>query len=194
MNRTAYIVVPGVNNWPGSSSAWTDSAVTWFHLNRPTDCAEKFEYLALPISRRILAERRAVQLAALMDRYPLETFDLVLAGHSNGCDIIARALALSKRPANIVHLFSPAVSADPRRHRLPRMLLDGRIGFLHIYLAGRDRVLAERFLGGVDPDGVREQFSEEHHTTIHAEPSFGHGTWWRPANFERSMNLIVGAA
>lgn len=194
MNRTAYIVVPGVNNWPGSSMAWTDRAATWLHLNRPADCAEKFEYLALPLSRRILAERRALQLAALMDRYPPETFDLVLAGHSNGCDIIARALARAKRPANVVHLFSPAVSAEPRRHRLHRLLLDGRIGFLHIYLAGRDRVLAERFLGGVDLDGVLAQFSEEHHTTIHSEPSFGHGTWWRPANFERSMRHITRAA
>lgn len=194
MKRTAYIVVPGVNNWPGSSSAWTDRGATWLNLNRPDDAVEKFEYFALAVTRGILANRRAAQLAELMDSFPADAFSLVLAGHSNGCEIIRRAISQAKRPANFVHFFSPAVPADPRRHRLANLLLDGRIGFLDVYHAGRDRVLGPHFLGGVAVDAVCRQFAGEHHATVVSEPRFGHGTWWTAANFERSMHRIVGAA
>lgn len=191
MNRTAYIFVPGVLNYPGSSTNWTDRAVTWMNVTRPNSCAEKFEYMALPLSRRIWANRRAEQLAALMERYPIESFSLVVAAHSNGCDLVRRALAISARPANFVHFFSPAVAADPRRHRLVRLVRDGRIGFLRIWLAGRDRVLGPGFLGGVAVDAVRGQFAEEHHTEVRAEATYGHGTWWKNGHFEGSMRRIA---
>lgn len=192
MNRTAYIFVPGILNLPSSATEWTDRAVTWIHTRQACECAEKFEYLALPLSRRILAERRALQLAALMDRYPADSFRLVVAGHSNGCDVILRALWLAKRPANFVHFFSPAIAVNPIQHRLHRLLREGRIGFLNLYLAARDGVLDSRFLGGAKADAVRAQFADEHHTRIVCEPSHGHSTWWKDAAFEKSMSRISG--
>jgi len=192
MNRLAYIFVPGVLNLPSSASAWTDRAVTWIHVRQACEVAEKFEYLALPLSRRILAERRAEQLAALIERYPIDTFSLVVVGHSNGCDVILRALWRATRPANFVHFFAPAIAVNPRQHRLVRQLREGRIGFLNIHLAGRDRVLDRGFLGGAGADAVRSQFAEEHHTTIHSDPRHGHSTYWAPAHFEDTMRRIAG--
>ena len=194
MKRNAYIFVPGVLNYPGSSADWTDKAVTWTHVRQTCDVAEKFEYMALPFSRRLLAQRRAEQLAALIDRYPADAFNLVLAGHSNGCDLVSRALWISKRPANVVHLFTPAVPADPIAHRLLRLLSGGRIGFLHLYLSGRDGMLNKRFLGGLPLQAVREQFREEHHAMVYGRPAFGHSTWWSPAQFETTMSLIAPGA
>ena len=193
MNRTAFIVVNGVLNYPGSASNWTDRAVTWFNNRLVCNVAEKFEYLALPVTRNLLAERRAAELAALIDRYPIESFSVVLAGHSFGCELIRRALQQSKRPANFVHLFAPAVPADPRRHRLKALLTAGQIGFLNLYISKRDRVLAGRFLGGVSPDGVREQFKDEHHTTVR-EGNFGHCAWFDNAHIETSLRAIAGLA
>ncbi len=192
MNRTAYIFVPGILNLPSSASAWTDRAVTWIHVRQACEVAEKFEYLALPLSRRLLAERRAQQLAALMERYPIDTFSIVLVGHSNGCDVILRALWRAKRPANFVHFFAPAIAVNPRQHRLVRQIREGRIGFLHLHLAARDRVLTDSFLGGAKHDAVRAQFADEHHTTVRSMPGFGHSTWWSPAHFEQTMRLVAG--
>lgn len=193
MNRTAYIFVPGVMNYPGSARAWTDRAVTWIHNKQALQVAEKFEYLAFPATRNVLANRRARELAALIDRYPIESFSLVLAGHSNGCELIRWALKLSKRPANFVHLFAPAIPAAPRSHRLKAMVRDGRIGFLRIYVGTRDAVLVRRFLGGRPSAYVRAQFADEHHTEI-IERNYAHTTWFYGANFEESMRHIAGLA
>ncbi len=191
MTKTAYIFVPGVLSYPGSARKWTDRAVTWIHQRQTCECAEKFEYLALPASRNFLAARRAKELAALIDRYPIESISLVLAGHSFGCELIRLALRRSSRSANFVHLFAPACPSDPRRHRLKGMLTSGKIGFLSLYIGSRDRVLTKSFLGGLKPDAVRQQFADEHHTTIHSRP-FGHSGWVEPDHFESTMRAIAG--
>lgn len=197
MIRSAYVFVPGVLNYPGSASKWTDRAVTQIN-SRPAceascEVAEKFEYLALPATRNLLAARRAAELAALIDRYPIANFSLVLAGHSFGCELIRLALQQSKRPANFVHLFAPAIPAEPRRHRLKSLIVSGKIGFLNVYVSRRDRVLTGHFLGGISPEAVREQFADEHHTTV-VDRNFGHCGWFSAANFDSSLRAISGLA
>lgn len=191
MNRLAYIFVPGINSWPGAPDGWTDRAVTWIH-SRTEHCAEKFEYLAGALTRRLLMDRRANALSKLVDHYPEDSHIVALVGHSNGCEIIRRAILRAQRPVNQVYLFAPAVSAQARTHKLHQMLADGRIGFLTIFLAGRDSVLTRRFLGGRPPEYVRGQFETEHHTTIHSDPRHGHSTYWAPAHFEDTMRRIAG--
>lgn len=193
VNRVAYIFVPGVLNYPGSAREWTDQAVTWIHRRMTCEAAEKFEYLALPFSRKLLARHRAQALADLIDQYPLDLFSLVLAGHSNGCDVIRLALAVSKRPANWVHFFSPAVPAAPAEHRLKALVRAGRIGFLNLYLAGRDGVLGRAHLGGLPAEAVRRQFADEPHTKVFSE-DFGHSGWFSKENFETTMRRVGGLA
>ena len=193
MTRTAYIFVPGVLSYPGSARNWTDRAVTWIHGRQTCECAEKFEYLALPATRNILAARRAAELAALIDRYPIDSFSLVLAGHSFGCELIRRAMGIAKRPAIFVHLFAPACPAEPRRHRLKGLVASGQIGFLSLYIGTRDRVLTDSFLGGLKPDAVRAQFSDEHHTSV-VHKIFGHSGWFFAEHFETSMRAVAGLA
>ncbi len=193
MTRNAYIFVPGVLNYPGSARNWTDRAVTWIHKRATCEVAEKFEYMALPATRKLLAARRAAELAALIDNYSIDQFSLVLVGHSFGCELIRLALQQSKRSANFVHLFAPAVPSEPRRHRLKSMVVSGKIGFLKIYLSDRDAVLTKHFLGGVSPEGVRFQFADEHHTSV-ASRNFGHCTWFAAPNFEASLRSVAGLA
>lgn len=193
MTRTAYIFVPGVLSYPGSARAWTDRGVTWIHKRMTCEVAEKFEYLALPVTRNLLAARRAAELAAKIDEYPIESFSLVLAGHSFGCELIRLALQQTRRPANYVHLFAPAVPAEPRRHRLKALVAGGKIGFLNLYISGRDRVLTGHFLGGISPEAVRAQFQEERHTTVR-DGKFGHSSWFDSAHFENSLRSIAGLA
>lgn len=192
MTRMAYIFVPGILSYPGSSTAWTDKAVTWIHTTQKCAAAEKFEYLALPISRRLLARRRAKGLAKLIDSYSVDAFSLVLVAHSFGCDIARRATLLTNRPVNYCHLLAADIGVQARQHGLLSQLRDGRIGFLHVHLAGRDRVLTDRSLGGAKADTVRKQFATEHHTTIHYQARYGHSTWWKPKHFAALMRLIAG--
>ncbi len=193
MNRPAYIFVPGVLSYPGSARAWTDRAVTWINKRMTCDAVDKFEYLALPVTRNLLAAHRAAELAAKIDEYPIESFSLILVGHSFGCELIRLALQQSKRPANIVHLFAPAVPAEPRRHRLKALVTAGKIGFLNLHISNRDRVLTGHFLGGISSKAVRLQFQDEHHTTVE-DRNFGHSTWFETANFEATMRSISGLA
>ena len=193
MTKTAYIFVPGVLSYPGSSRAWTDRGVTWINKRMTCDAAEKFEYLALPVTRNLLAARRAAELAAKIDEYPVESFCLVLVGHSFGCELIRLALQQSQRAANFVHLFAPAVPSEPRRHRLKALVSGGKIGFLNLYISGRDRVLTGHFLGGISPEAVRNQFLDEHHTTVR-DRMFGHCAWFAGANFETSLRAVAGLA
>lgn len=190
MTRNAYIFVPGVLSYPGSARNWTDRAVTWVNNRLTCEVAEKFEYLALPATRNLLAARRAAELAALIDRYPIEHFSLVLAGHSFGCELIRLALQQAKRPANFVHLFAPAIPSEPRRHRLKALVVGGKIGFLNLYLSAKDKVLTGHFIGGVPPEAVRAQFADEHHTSI-VDRAFGHCGWFSAANFESSMRAVA---
>ena len=191
MTRMAYIFVPGIMSYPGSPNAWTDKAVTWMHTTQVCAAAEKFEYLALPISRRLLAQRRARQLAKLIDRYPADGFTLVLVAHSFGCDIARRALTLANRSANCCHLLAPDIGVKPRQHGLLKHLRDGWIGHLHIRLAGRDRALTSKYLGGAKPETVRRQFCSSV-VTIHNQPRYGHSSWWISSNFAATMRLIAG--
>ena len=193
MIRNAYIFVPGVLSYPGAARNWTDRAVTWIHKRATCEVAEKFEYLALPATRNLLTARRAAELAALIDNYSIEQFSLVLAGHSYGCELIRLALQQSRRPANFVHLFAPAIPSEPRRHRLKAAVADGRIGFLSLYISTRARVLAKSFIGGLSADAVSSQFADEHHTSI-ITGSGGHSRWFEAQNFEQSMRSIIGLA
>lgn len=193
MTRNAYIFVPGVLSYPGSARNWTDRAVTWINNRMTCEVAEKFEYLALPITRNLLAARRAAELAELIDRYPVENFSLVLAGHSFGCELIRLALQQSRRAANFVHLFAPAVPSEPRRHRLKGLVTAGKIGFLNLYISNRDRVLTGHFLGGVAAEGVRAQFADEHHTTVR-DRDFGHCGWFDGDFLIKSIRAVAGLA
>lgn len=193
MTRNVYVFVPGVLSYPGSARNWTDRAVTWIHRRATCEVAEKFEYMALPATRNLLAARRATELAALIDRYPIEDFSLVLAGHSFGCELIRLALQQSKRPANFVHLFAPAIPAEPRRHRLKSLIVSGKIGFLNLYISGKDKVLTGHFLGGIAPEAIRAQFADERHTAVRDRP-FGHGAWFAQAEFENSLRAVAGLA
>lgn len=193
MNRTAYIFVPGVLSYPGSARNWTDRAVTWIHNRQTCECAEKFEYLALPATRNLLTARRASELARLIDGYPVEAFSLVVVGHSYGCEIVRRALQQSKRPANFVHLIAPAVPTEPRHHRLKGLVTRGQIGFLNIYVSERENVLTDRFLGGIAAAAIAKQFKDEHHTRVVGR-RFKHSTWFSKTNFEHTMRQVVGLA
>lgn len=196
MRKPVIIFVPGILNMPSSGNAWTDKAVAWVHNHTPDFAAEKHEYMALPVTRPLVAKA----LAEIVARYPQDHFRLVLVGHSFGAEVIRKAIQLGlcaewpymARMVDVVHLVAPAVAFAAKKNRLAKMVADGTIGALHLHIAGRDKVLSTGYLGGAPLAQIQKQFAGL--ATINFEPSYGHSTWWTRQKFDDSMEIFTGEA
>lgn len=205
-DRLAYVFINGILTLPGDSEGWTDRAVTWINT-RTADKAEKWEYAAGPILRRVKQQERAEKIATLCAFYERTGYQVVLVGHSNGCDIIARVLKLRgvkpwyfTRPIRSIHLFSPAADAADFLLALEAE----SVGRVFIYRAGQDRALAlgqwsRRLLGWAglgygslglasDDDTAGLELEYRPGVTVYDVPEFGHSDWFtRGEQFERTM-------
>ncbi len=196
----AFVFVNGIINWPGAHDGWTDRAVTWTNCCSPHK-AEKWEYAAGAITRRLLQQDRAIKIATMMRYYEAAGFDVVLVGHSNGGDIIARVLALRngepwyfQHQVRSAHLFAPAADAADFR----RALKDGDLARLFIYGSANDRALqlagVSRTLFGWAGLGygtlglAPEPFADLPNVIVTRRDDYGHSDWFNKGdNFESTM-------
>lgn len=216
MTPHLYIFVNGILNKPGAHNGWTDRAVSWVHQHTGHQ-AEKFEYLTGALTRRFTQNLHAVALRSLINSYKGRPIHLV--GHSNGCDIIVRALTGEPMLAQIasVHLIAGACEADFEKNGLNRLLLDSKVGRVAIYVGGQDKAMrAARVsqwvvgwlglgfgtMGLTGPKNVDRalavnvgQFSEvfmlSAEVTVINEPKFGHSTFFDKAHFEETMRRVT---
>ena len=204
MSRIVYIYVNGINSWPGTADGWTDRAVTWTHT-RTEHCAEKFEYWSGPFTRRMRQQWRAEKLAKMMSFYRARNIIIRLVGHSNGCDVIIRAMKLVGYKVDELHLIAPACSENMTENRLPYYLASGKVRQLTLYMAGNDRALRLAYLtepllglfgmgygwlGYVSPDQLEATFGTA--ARIVYEPHYGHSSWFDEHLFDRTMRIITG--
>lgn len=204
MPAPAVIVVNGILTAPGDARAWTDRAVTWLHCDAAVAVqAEKFEYYATALTRRLRQQRHARELAHLIELYKGREVHLV--GHSNGCDIILRALALTRDRIASVHLIAGACEEDFEKNGLNALLYTRQIGAVHAYTSPDDRVLAYAarpsralfgwmglgygLLGLVGPTKITPPV--RHLVSRWDRPGYGHSTWFSPENFDATLNLIL---
>lgn len=196
-----YIFVNGILNNPGAADGWTDQAVTWIHTNT-INRAEKFEYCCGAITRRLGQRKRADNLAALLSRYSDST--VILVAHSNGCDLVARALRVCGTKVERVHLFSGACEADFFKNGFNSLLGNNRVGSFSCYRATADRAM--RFarltsyflrwfglgygtLGLTGPLRVADVVAQRV-KAIDGE-GFGHSEWFEPEHFDETMLKIT---
>lgn len=201
--KRVFILVNGILTWPGDSEGWTDRGVTWLQT-RTTARAEKFEYACGAILRRLRQQSRAEAIAKMAAYYQQAGFAVSLVGHSNGCDLVARVLALRcfgssfLQPIESVHLF--AAATDERAIHAGLDHADVRRVF--VYWSSHDRALhlariSRRLFGwaglgygslGLNPGALR------HRTNVKliARPAYDHSTWFeRGHHFEATMQLIA---
>ena len=201
----AYIFINGIYTNPGSQDAWTDRAVTYINTTTRHK-AEKLEYLATALSRRIKQQKIAVYLFDMIKVYRRHKFDVVLIGHSNGADIIIRTLKMcDKAGIHIlgVHLLSPACSRDPQENKLNIMVDSLKIRDLNIYIAGKDHMMdAARLskkilgflglgygsLGGLSKEEAIKLYGKDR---IVYREDFGHSTWFKYVHLHRTMKTIL---
>jgi hypothetical protein len=189
--RTVYIWVNGILTFPGDSNNWNGKAATWINIHTPHK-SEKIEYFVGPISRAFGQKKRSEKLARTMSFY--KDWDIVLGGHSNGCDVILDALNAMK-PTNIksLHLIAAACEADFERNGLNSL----NINDVHVYIGGKDRalqlaaswvghILGYGILGKIGPQNAKMKVE-----TI-LKSDFEHNDWFSKENFEYTMEKITG--
>lgn len=203
MQPLVFICVNGVLTRPGDAEGWTDRAVTWLQTQFPSQPvkAEKFEYASGVITRRLRQAARAAAIAKMVGYYHRAGFRLVLVGHSNGCDLIARVLELVAAPINSAHLFAAAAEGED----FARALKERRLGVLHLYGSRHDKALklaalSRALLGwaGLGYGSLGREATEfvqahdDGRVFDHSDHDFGHSDWWeRGDNFERTMRQLV---
>lgn len=199
MNPHVFICINGILSNPGESDGWTDRAVTWLHLNSDSR-AEKFEYAAGALTRRLTQQSRAVAIATMCELYCAAGFAVSLIGHSNGCDLIARVLDLTlTRKFRSVYLFAAATDAIWFEEALARQ----QIAQLFLYGSANDRALKlaalSQKLGGWLGLGYGSlglsvrRFADTHANTYAAQvDTMEHSTWFeRGGHFEATMSGIL---
>jgi len=205
--RDLVIFINGILTRPGNAFAWTDEAVRW--LNRQDlahVAADRFEYFCPPLTRRLFLARDAQNLARAIAEYTAGAPDcrLHLVGHSNGCELIARAVQLTGTRFATLHLISGAVERDFTKNGLGERLQRGQIGAVYCYCSRGDAVLkyfargSQLITGGLlgygdlgyrGPAGVGSPAFNPVET--HWETSFGHSDWFSAQNFDQTMQRVL---
>lgn len=203
MNRTAFFFINGILTDPRRADAWTDEAVDWINRKLPDAVVGvSYEYNATPLLRRLHQSQRAQHIAAKVAAYRRANYRVVLVGHSNGCDLIARVIGGISVEVASVHLIAPAADeAD-----FERALELDTVQRIHIYGSPNDGALrfakfSRTWLGlglvnlGYGSLGLRgEQFAAAHPDRVkdHSRADYGHSDWFQPrANFLSTMRHIA---
>jgi len=151
-----------------------------------------------------MQRRRARNLARLIDSYKGNEIHLV--GHSNGCDLICRALKQINTPVETIHLIAPATDADFGKNGLNEALSMERLGKVYVY-AGEDdwpmklayytrKVLSKIGLGygslGYNgPQNIADEDWVERRVTFRIYCDYGHSTFFKPQVFHTIMRTIA---
>lgn len=199
MNRDAtYIFVPGIE-YDLDVDGWCDRALEWCIIRGIP--ALSHEYHAGWWSRWVRQNKRAVELAEQCDRVQ----NPIPVGHSNGCDVIRRALAYVTRPVQAVHLFAGAAPADCNKNGINAAILSGKVGHVHVYGSEDDWVLKRpakwtRWLtlgfagygdiGYAKPQNVDPRCQSR--ITIDWRPGYGHSSWLHDADaMDASLGIVT---
>ena len=199
--RTVFIAINGILTNPGESEGWTDRFVTWVNTRLPDGVvAEKFEYATDALFRRVKQRERADAIAKKVGYYRRALYRVVLVGHSNGCDLIARVMESSGQDIDACHLFAPAAEDED----FAQAIREGLVHRIHIYGSKNDKAL--RFAQATKPLiswlglgygslGLRgKEFAAQFQHTVkdHSNDCYGHSTWFqRGAIFEDTMNMLT---
>jgi hypothetical protein len=199
--RTIIFTINGIESDPSNLHGWTDDFVTSLNVNSPDWVqVEKFEYLVRVWNRWFKQGGLAKELIAKIKYYLEAGYRVVLVGHSNGCDLIVRALKEVR--ADSIHLFAAAawekdfvaaieekmvrkihLYGSPDDYALKTASLTGRFlkfisfGKLGYGSMGLKNALAERY-----PDIV----------TDHSIKGYGHSTWFvKGPHYDYTIALLI---
>lgn len=200
MKPRMFILVNGINTLPDN---WTDEATTLI-MRKGMGMADNVEYFITGLMRmvsnlkermlgwtkhplfRSFQSRKAEELARMIEGYR-EKFEVILIGHSNGCDLIARAL-LQGAVASQAHLISPAAHGED----FLEVLKQFRVQLVYIYGSRADEALKIGPLFGFGNMGLRgaEYAAKDPRIVDCSRHMYGHSTWINGQHLERTLEQI----
>lgn len=199
MRPTVIIVVNGILNNPSDQQSFTDEMTSVLNRRTPAGVkVEKFEYFCSAVFRWLGQRKRAAELARRVLQYANEGWRVVMIGHSNGCDLIARVLLMGVK-IDSCHLFAPATDEGHFAIAIGQRL----VRRIHIYGSPDDRALSaatwsQRLFGwlglGYGSMGLRGPAFAASFANVfdHSIPGYGHSTWFKPgAHFQGTVDMIL---
>lgn len=207
MSGHVFIFVNGILTRPGNARGWTDRAVHWFNRHEQGVACYPFEYYSPALLRFVFQRGHARALAETIAEY--RGMRLHLVGHSNGCDLIARAIALTpvKVQVDTVHLISAALERDFAKNHLGAALNCRQLRRVFCLCSKGDGVLKylarpSQIFGcvglGYGDLGYRGPALNGLNDTLSVRTTWrnglGHGDWFDAGNFERTMETIRAQA
>lgn len=205
MKRTAFHFINGILTFPGESENWNGRAVTWAHTHTGAK-AEKIEYFCGPIGRAFGQRKRAEKLGRTLSFY--EEWENIVVGHSNGASVALAMMQDYEKWPDIshLHLVCGACEADFEKNGLNEYLREWRLGYVTVYIAGKDQalrlahtlpasLLGYGVLGLHGPRRIAKDV-ENRVKVIKAGrwKEFGHSSCWSEKNFGETMVTLTSAS
>jgi len=200
VQRTIFICINGIRAKPSDPRGWTDEFVTSLNIDTPEWVqAEKFEYYTTALLRWMSQRKHANELARKVNAYLNAGYRVVLIGHSNGCDLIARLFDMDMR-IDSAHLFAAASYEKDFetaiQHRLVRRVhLYGSSDDLALKTASLTSKVLNWFGLGYGSLGLRGQTLAEKYPGIvkdHSIKGYGHSTWFLSGpHYAATMALLM---
>lgn len=197
-----YLFVPGVRT-NTADDGWHDRAERWIEANTPSK-AGVYEYETAATLRWWGQRRRVKELAERIGDLCRDGGEIVLVGHSNGCQLITEALSHVFPAVERVVMFAPAVDHDMARNGWNGLLDEFAVGRLAVYGSPDDAALklatwSSRLfgwagmgygdLGRVGPTNLSPSVASR--VAVDLRTGHGHSTWFRPDLFDATMGLIT---
>lgn len=204
MKSTFYFCVNGILTVPGDSEGWTIRANEWIE-DRYLGYADRYEYFSGALLTRMLFQARRAREVIKRLKQRAVNHDIVLVGHSNGCEIICRVLKSQEIKCKAVHLIAAACEQDFNKNGLNKAIEDGIVDELHLYTSTSDEALdlaratswlsffgmGYGLLGSKGPTHINLQAILK--TEIHRRDSYRHSTWFDEHHLDETMKLITGS-
>lgn len=200
MKKRFYIFINGILNRPENVNGWTDEAESWIE-NNTNFAAQKYEYKCGVLTRRIFQKERVNQLHEVIDKLHGE---VVLVGHSNGCDIIERLIRIGVAVKEI-HLIAAASEHDFRKNRYNLAMAQGTVGKIFIYCSPEDEYLTKAristyllgwcglgygYMGLVGPKYVLPAFKDRVQVIY---KNYKHSEWVNKTNLDNTLRMVTHA-
>lgn len=206
MTRRAYILVPGIRTRTDDNQAW---AVAWAdrimqRYKRTAPAASEFRYFVGALSRRLSQQRYARQLAAMIEEWYDAGFSIVAVCHSNGADLLSRAVQLTEAHIEAAHLIAAACDADMTQTGYLEAVQAGRIGRVVCYVSRSDSALGiwaklsrnvawlgmgYGTLGFEGPKGVPDTL--KYRFPIVSRNYLEHGEWFDSQNIDSTFAAVT---
>ena len=206
-SRTVYLFLPGINHLKTPFQAmrgvrrFPSKAKTWVNINTPHK-GDEFIYLAMPITRAFFSRDRARRFASVLTRYLERDFKITVVAHSNGANVLSKALShvplrlLAANPISKVVFISSALQGHLTDSTIYSTFRNGGIRFMENWVAGQDKAMAwAKIFGKIVGYGselgrmTRDEFIVHTGTRgfYKIDSEKGHSSWFDSESFEATM-------